>query len=83
MLETNSIYQADLVFDGLDGEMTGKEIKAVNFTELIEEIEKMRNKYKSVEVWSALFIYGNETSQIKMKVIETLKSREKGGKKGQ
>ena len=36
MLETNSIYQADLVFDGLDGEMTGKEIKAVNFTELIE-----------------------------------------------
>ena len=43
----------------------------------------MRNKYKSVEVWSALFIYGNETSQIKMKVIETLKSREKGGKNGQ
>ena len=44
---------------------------------LIEEIEKVQNTHIKVEVWSALFIYGNETSQIKMKVIETLKSREK------
>ena len=83
MSEVNSLYQADLVFDSLDGEMGGIEIKAFNFMELIEEIEKVQNTHIKVEVWSALFIYGNETSQIKMKVIETLKSREKGGKNGQ
>ena len=42
MSETNSLYQADLVFDGNDGEMKGKEIKAFNYLELIEEIEKFK-----------------------------------------
>ncbi len=82
MSETNSLYQADLVFDGNDGEMKGKEIKAFNYLELIEEIEKFKENHKSTEVWSSLFIYRNETSQIKMKVIETLKSREKRRKNG-
>ena len=83
MSGVNSFYQADLVFDGLDGEMTGKEVLAVNFTELIKEIEKIKNEHIKVEVWSALFVYGRETSQIKMKLIENLKSREKGRKNGQ
>ena len=56
MSEMNSLYQADLVFDSLDGEMGGVEIKAFNFMELIEEIEKVQNTHIKVEVWSALFI---------------------------
>ena len=82
MSEANSLYQVDLVFDGSDGDMKGKEIKAFNYLELIEEIEKFKENHKSTEVWSSLFIYRNETSQIKMKVIETLKSREKRRKNG-
>ena len=82
MSEVNSLYQVDLVFDGDDGEMKGKEIKAFNFLELIEEIEGFVKTHNSAEVWSALFIYGKEKSQIKMKVIETLKRR-KGEKNGQ
>jgi len=82
MSEVNSLYQVDLVFDGDDGEMKGKEIKAFNFLDLIEEIEDFVKNHNSAEVWSALFIYGKEESQIKMKVIETLKRR-KGEKNGQ
>ena len=70
-------YMADVIFDGSDGEMHGVNIFGDNFVELIEAIEKKEKEVEKVEIWSALFIYGKETSQIKMKVIETLKARKK------
>ena len=77
MSEVNSFYMADVIFDGSDGEMHGVNIFGDNFVELIEAIEKKEKEVEKVEIWSALFIYGKETSQIKMKVIETLKARKK------
>ena len=48
-----------------------------NFIDLIEKIEEKQKEVGEIEIWSALFIYGGETSQIKMKVYETLKARKK------
>jgi len=73
----SGFYMADVIFDGSDGEMHGVNIFGDNFVELIEAIEKKEKEVAKVEIWSALFIYGKETSQIKMKVIETLKARKK------
>lgn len=73
----SGFYMADVIFDGSDGEMHGVNIFGDNFVELIEAIEKKEKEVEKVEIWSALFIYGKETSQIKMKVIETLKARKK------
>ena len=77
MSEVNSFYMADVIFDGSDGEMHGVNIFGDNFVELIEAIEKKEKEVEKIEIWSALFIYAGETSQIKMKVIETLKARKK------
>jgi hypothetical protein len=70
---------ADLIYDGSDGEMHGMNIFGDNFTELIENIELKSKHVGKIEIWSTLFIYGagtkQETSQVKMKVIETLKAR--------
>ena len=78
MSNLNSFYMADVIFDGSDGEMHGVNIFGNNFVELIEAIEEKENQVgDSLEIWSALFIYGGETSHIKMKVIETLKARKK------
>jgi hypothetical protein len=69
---------ADVIFDGSDGEMHGVNIFGNNFIELIEAIEEKEKQVgDSFEIWSALFIYGGETSQIKIKVIETLRARKK------
>jgi len=73
----SGFYMADVIFDGSDGEMHGVNIFGDNFVELIEAIEKKEKEVEEIEIWSALFIYGKETSQIKMKVIETLKARKK------
>jgi hypothetical protein len=66
---------ADVIFDGSDGEMHGANLFGDNFVELIESIEKKGKEVGEIEIWSALFIYGGETSQIRMKVIETLDAR--------
>ena len=77
MSKVNSFYMADIIFDGSDGEMHGVNIFGDNFIELIEKIEAKEKEVGGIEIWSALFIYGEETSQIKMKVYETLKARKK------
>lgn len=79
MSKANSFYMADVIYDGSDGEMHGMNIFGDNFTELIDNIELKSKHVGKIEIWSALFIYGagtkQETSQVKMKVIETLKAR--------
>ena len=75
--KANSHYHADVVFDGNDGEMKDKQIHGDNFLQLIEKIEELEAEIGDIEIWSALFIYGEEASQIKMKVIETLRLRKK------
>ena len=76
-VKVNSYYHADAVFDGNDGEMKDKQIYADNFLQLIERREELELQIGKIEIWSALFIYGKEASQIKMKVIETLRLRKK------
>ena len=79
MSKANSFYMADVIYDGSDGEMHGMNIFGDNFTELIDNIELKSKHVGKIEIWSALFIYGagvkQETSQVKIKVIETLKAR--------
>jgi len=79
MSKANSFYMADVIYDGSDGEMQGLNIFGDNFTELIDNIELKSKHVGKIEIWSALFIYGagikQETSQVKIKVIETLKAR--------
>ena len=75
MSKVNSFYMADVIFDGSDGEMHGVNVFGDNFVELIEKIEEKEKEVGEIEIWSALFIYGGETSRVKMKVIETLKAR--------
>ena len=77
MPKVNSFYMADVIFDGSDGEMHGVNVFGDNFIDLIEKIEEKQKEVGEIEIWSALFIYGGETSQIKMKVYETLKARKK------
>ena len=77
MSKVNSFYMADVIFDGSDGEMHGVNVFGDNFIDLIEKIEEKQKEVGEIEIWSALFIYGGETSQIKMKVYETLKARKK------
>ena len=77
--KVNSYYHADAVFDGNDGEMKCKQIYADNFLQLIERIEDLEKQIGGIEIWSALFVYGDEHSQVKMKVIETLKARNPNG----
>ena len=70
---------ADVIYDGSDGEIHGLNIFGDNFIELIDNIELKSKHVGKIEIWSALFIYGagvkQETSQVKIKVIETLKAR--------
>ena len=40
MSSVNSFYMADVIFDGIDGEMKGINIFGDNFQDLIENIEK-------------------------------------------
>lgn len=77
MSSVNSFYMADVIFDGIDGEMKGINIFGDNFQDLIENIEKKSDEVGKVEIWSALLIYGaqEETAQVKIKVIETLRAR--------
>ena len=79
MSKANSFYVADVIYDGSDGEMHGLNIFGDNFIELIDNIELKSKHVGKIEIWSALFIYGagakQETSQVKIKVIETLKAR--------
>ena len=79
MSKANSFYMADVIYDGSDGEMHGLNIFGDNFIELIDNIELKSKHVGKIEIWSALFIYGagikQETSQVKIKVIETLKAR--------
>ena len=79
MSKANSFYMADVIYDGSDGNMHGLNIFGDNFLELIDNIELKSKQVGKIEVWSALYVYGSgtkqETSQVKMKVIETLKSR--------
>ena len=57
--------------------MKGFNIFGDNFQELINNIEKKSKAVGKIEIWSALLVYGanEETSQVRMKVIETLKAR--------
>ena len=79
MSKANSFYMADVIYDGSDGELHGLNIFGDNFIELIDNIELKSKHVGKIEIWSALFIYGagvkQETSQVKIKVIETLKAR--------
>lgn len=75
----NSFYMADVIFDGSDGNMHGINVFGDNFTELIDNIELKSKHVGKIEIWSALYVYESgtkqESSQVKMKVIETLKAR--------
>ena len=75
----NSFYMADVIYDGSDGNMHGINVFGDNFTELIDNIELKSKHVGKIEIWSALYVYGSgakqESSQVKMKVIETLKAR--------
>ena len=73
----SSHYQADIIFDGSDGEMKDRQVYGSNFLEFIEKIEEIEKQQGKIEIWSALYIYGKEVSQIKLKVIETLNIRRK------
>ena len=79
MSKANSFYMAAVIYDGSDGELHGLNIFGDNFIELIDNIELKSKHVGKIEIWSALFIYGagvkQETSQVKIKVIETLKAR--------
>tara|TARA_R110000851_G_scaffold199673_1_gene350768 strand:+ start:360 stop:614 length:255 start_codon:yes stop_codon:yes gene_type:complete len=79
MSKANSFYMADVIYDGSDGNMHGINVFADNFTELIDNIELKSKHVGKIQVWSALYVYGGgtsqETSQVKIKVIETLKAR--------
>ena len=79
MSKVNSFYMADVIFDGSDGNMHGLNIFGDKFNQLIDNIELKSKHVGKIEIWSALYVYGfgtsQETSQVKMKVIETLKAR--------
>ena len=73
----SSHYQADIIFDGSDGEMKDRQVYGSNFLEFIEKIEEIEKQQGKIEIWSGLYIYCKEVSQIKLKVIETLNIRRK------